>query len=317
MHIGASANVIDRASLRRRPGGGRLSVRARGLVKPRPRDPQGECCATVHGGGSQMSKVEAPSAPGAGSGTDRRRPRRSAFGRVASRMLLATVLYGSALAAYLAISGQMPDPIELAERTLERLLTLGEEAAPPAAREAALAPQRATLFEEDAANPAGRVYGGRASWRTRSEAAADGRETVAAVEVEIPARDLVLALTLRRETGAAISHLLELRFTRRSGQPNDSITAVAGLLMKKEERAAGIELAGRVAGVGSGVFLMGLSAADADLRKNLSLIEERDWLDVAIVHKDHSRSILAIEKGAEGQRVIRDALEAWERERPQ
>jgi hypothetical protein len=263
-----------------------------------------------------MSKDDATPARAAGAGTDRRGPRRSAFGRIASRMLLATVLYGGALAAWLAISGQMPDPVDLAERTLERLLTMREQAAgPPAASEAPPASQRATLFEEDASNPAGRAYGGRASWRTRSEAAADGRETVAAVEVEIPARDLVLALTLRRESGAAISHLLELRFTRRSGQPNDSVAGVAGLLMKKEERSAGIELAGHVAGVGPGVFLVGLSAADADLRRNLALLADRDWLDVAIVHKDHSRSILAIEKGAEGGRVIRDALESWERER--
>jgi hypothetical protein len=266
-----------------------------------------------------MSEDDASPTREASAGKDRRRPRRSAFGRIASRMLLATLLYGAALAAWLAISGQMPDPVDLAERTLERLLTMREAAAPPSVSEpgATPAPQRATLFAEDAANPAGRAYGGRALWRTRTEAAADGRETVAEVEVEIPARDLVLALTLRRETGAAISHLLELRFTRRSGQPNDSVAGVAGLLMKKDERSAGIELAGRVAGVGSGVFLVGLSAADADLRRNLALLADRDWLDVAIVHQDHSRSILAIEKGAEGGRVIRDALEAWERERPQ
>jgi hypothetical protein len=173
--------------------------------------------------------------------------------------------------------------------------------------------QRAALYEEDPADPVGKRYIGNAMWRTRLEATGPTEETVIALEVAVPEREFLLTISMRRNAGqgSVISHLVEFRFMRTKKGPLDEILQVLGILMKREERSGGTELAGRVVNVTSGVFLLGLSGADDDKQRNLRLLRERDWLDIPILYRDGSRHILAVEKGAEGARTIDDALSAW------
>jgi hypothetical protein len=63
--------------------------------------------------------------------------------------------------------------------------------------------------------------------------------------------------------------------------------------------------------VTNGFFLIGLSAVDVDLQRNIDLLKQRAWFDIPIVYNTGKRAILAVEKGTPGGRVFEEAFRAW------
>jgi hypothetical protein len=171
--------------------------------------------------------------------------------------------------------------------------------------------QRAIFFEEGAKD-GGANHVGRATWQTSPGSAGDAGP-VLSVDVNIPQRDLALRISLQRaaDGGTVISHVVEFRFTKSNQSPSDEVRDVLGILMKSDEHARGIELVGKVVNVHPGVFLMGLSGAEADIDRNLSLLRDRPWLDIPIILKGGSRSIVAIEKGPTGHNALKEVLATW------
>jgi hypothetical protein len=55
-----------------------------------------------------------------------------------------------------------------------------------------------------------------------------------------------------------------------------------------------------------------LSADNTDVRRNIQLLKESQWLDIPIVYTNGSRAILAMEKGPTGDRAFAEAFAAWE-----
>src|SRR6267142_1663947 len=74
---------------------------------------------------------------------------------------------------------------------------------------------------------------------------------------------------------------------------------------------ADIEIPDRKFKVTDGFFLVGLSNVDADRQRNLQLLKERSWFDVPLVYVNQRRAIIAIEKGAPGERAFNDAFATW------
>ena len=60
-----------------------------------------------------------------------------------------------------------------------------------------------------------------------------------------------------------------------------------------------------------GYFLIGLSAVDIDVQRNIELLKNRDWFDIPIVYSSGKRGILAMEKGTPGARAFEEAFRAW------
>ncbi|HYW59545.1 MAG TPA: hypothetical protein VE909_03400, partial [Xanthobacteraceae bacterium] len=86
---------------------------------------------------------------------------------------------------------------------------------------------------------------------------------------------------------------------------------VPGVLMKESEQTRGVPLAGLAVKVTDGYFLIGLSAVDSEMQRNVALLKGRPWFDVPIVYNDGRRAILAVEKGTPGERAFGDAFAAW------
>ena len=89
------------------------------------------------------------------------------------------------------------------------------------------------------------------------------------------------------------------------------IANVPGVLMKESEQARGVPLDGLAVKVTNGFFLIGLSAVDADVQRNLQLLKDRSWFDIPVVYNNGGRAILALEKGPPGNRAFSDAFAAW------
>ena len=175
--------------------------------------------------------------------------------------------------------------------------------------------QRVVLYEEDPADPAGKRYVGSAIWRTETVTPGPGAAPDLAVraDLEIPERRMTMTFSLRRNTDQSLpaSHTIEVTFNLPADFPFGGISNVPGILMKQAEQTRGAPLAGLAVKVTSGFFLVGLSAVEGDMQRNLQLLKERGWFDIPIVYNNGRRAILALEKGTPGERVFDEAFKAW------
>jgi hypothetical protein len=187
----------------------------------------------------------------------------------------------------------------------------------PGTQTAPAVAQRVVLYEEDSNDPAGKRYAGSAIWRTETVSPGPGLAPELAVraDVEIPERRMTVTWSLRRNTDQALpaSHTIEVMFNLPADFPGGGIANVPGILMKQSEQARGTPLAGLAVKVTNGFFLIGLSAVETDLQRNLQLLKERPWFDIPIVYTNGGRAILAMEKGTPGDRAFADAFAAWEK----
>jgi len=124
---------------------------------------------------------------------------------------------------------------------------------------------------------------------------------------------MTVTWSLRRNTDQALpaSHTIEIMFNLPPDFAGGSIANVPGVLMKESEQARGVPLAGLAVKVTNGFFLIGLSAVEADVQRNMQLLKDRPWFDVPIVYNNGGRAILALEKGPSGDRAFADAFAAW------
>ena len=175
--------------------------------------------------------------------------------------------------------------------------------------------QRVVLYEEDPADQQGKRYVGSAIWKTETVTPGPGAAPDLAVraDLEIPDRRITMTFSLRRNTDQALpaSHTIEVTFNLPADFPFGGISNVPGILMKQAEQTRGAPLAGLAVKVTSGFFLVGLSAVEADMQRNLQLLKERSWFDIPIVYNNGRRAILAIEKGTPGERAFDQVFKAW------
>ena len=175
--------------------------------------------------------------------------------------------------------------------------------------------QRVVLYQEDPNNPQGKQFVGSAVWRTETVSPGTGLapELEVRADIEIPEQHMTVTWTLRRNTDQALpaSHTIEIMFNVPPDFPGGGVANVPGVLMKESEQARGTPLAGLAVKVTNGFFLIGLSAVDADLQRNIQLLKSRPWFDIPIVYNNGGRAILALEKGPPGDRAFADAFAAW------
>ena len=72
-------------------------------------------------------------------------------------------------------------------------------------------------------------------------------------------------------------------------------------------------LIGRVVKVASGVFMFGLSGQSDDREQNLRFLQEETWFDVPLTYRNGASGVLAVEKGADGERAVKAAVADWGR----
>ena len=185
----------------------------------------------------------------------------------------------------------------------------------PSSEPVAAVAQRVVLYDEDPSDPKGKQYVGTVVWRTeqvKGSGSAPGDIAVRA-DIDIPERKFKMSMSFRRNTDTSLpaSHTAELTFVLPADFAGGGVSNVPGILMKSNEQARGTPLAGLAVKVTDGFFLVGLSNVEADRSRNIQLLKERSWFDVPLVYTNQRRAIIAIEKGAPGERAFNDAFAAW------
>jgi hypothetical protein len=175
--------------------------------------------------------------------------------------------------------------------------------------------QRVVLYEDDPSDSKGKQYVGSVIWRTEPIKASGNQKADIAVraDIEIPDRKFKMTISFRRNTDTSLpaSHTAELTFVLPQDFSGGSVGNVPGILMKSNEQARGTPLAGQSVKVTDGFFLVALSNTEADRTRNMPLLKERSWFDVPLVYTNQRRAIIAIEKGAPGERAFNEAFSAW------
>jgi hypothetical protein len=175
--------------------------------------------------------------------------------------------------------------------------------------------QRVVLYDEDPSDPKGKQYVGSVIWRTEPMKASGNQKADMAVraDIDIPDRKFKMTMSFRRNTDTSLpaSHTAELTFILPQDFSGGGVGNVPGILMKSNEQARGTPLSALAVKVTDGFFLVGLSNVDSERTRNLQLLKERSWFDVPLVYTNQRRAIIAIEKGAPGERAFNEAFAAW------
>lgn len=130
----------------------------------------------------------------------------------------------------------------------------------------------------------------------------------------IPARNLGVDITIRKNSDPSLpaSHLMEVDFKVSDAFIGGTIATLPGVLLKDEELVPGTALVGASARVVGNSFLFALSATPADAETNTDLLENRRWMDLAVVYGTGRNAIITLEKDEEAQALFDKVFGAWE-----
>lgn len=176
---------------------------------------------------------------------------------------------------------------------------------------AVLAGNQSLLLEASTNGQAGAVpYSGSVDWTEGVDEL--GMPTLVG-NASIPARNLGVNLIIRRNTDPVLpaSHLMEITFDVPDTFAGGNIATLAAVLLKDSELIPGTALVGAGARVLGNTFLFALSASPTDVETNIELLQNRRWLDLAMVYGSGRNAILTLEKDDEAQEVFDRVMAAW------
>ncbi len=132
-------------------------------------------------------------------------------------------------------------------------------------------------------------------------------------QANIPARNLNVKVLIRRNGDVSLpaSHLMEIDFDVSETFAGGAVAGLPGILLKNEELVQGAALVGASARVVGNSFLFALSAAEQDIRTNLDLLENRKWMDLALIYSSGRRAIITLEKDDAAQTLFSEVMAKW------
>ncbi|MBB3949264.1 hypothetical protein [Aureimonas jatrophae] len=195
--------------------------------------------------------------------------------------------------------------------------TTSAPATPPATASNETVPvgQRAVFYEERATNREGSQQNGNVVWSLVSEPPADGQPAEPAIRgvVDVPQDNLKMTLTIRRNADATLpaSHVIEIMFDTPADFPGGEVANVQRLALKPTEQARGEPLIGVAGKISPGFFIIALNDLPQAIQSNLGLLGREQWIDIPLAYESGQRALMSVEKGLPGERVFKQALDAW------
>ena len=133
-------------------------------------------------------------------------------------------------------------------------------------------------------------------------------------EIDVPDLKLHATMIMRKNFDASLpaSHTIDLRVTFDPSSPIKGIKDIALPLMRRDDPPAA-DAADRRAGEDQRQLFPDRARprADADVTHNIQEIGERGWFDFPMQLDDDRIAKLTFEKGADGEKIVAQALAAW------
>ena len=175
--------------------------------------------------------------------------------------------------------------------------------------------QTAILYEKNPLPPSKGLDAGSVRWSVVQEAPATGQPEEPAIraEIEIPSRNTVLIMTIKRNADPALtaSHLIELIFAVPDDFAGGSINTINRIVLKENEQDRGVPLDAVPVKISDGIFLIALDNLPVAQQKNEALLKTRTWIDIPVEYRTGAQALVTIEKGTGGQKVFDEVFAAW------
>ncbi|MCQ0989723.1 hypothetical protein [Jiella marina] len=176
--------------------------------------------------------------------------------------------------------------------------------------------QKAVFYQERTGELPGTQESGNVVWSVIEEPPVEGQPPEPAIRAvaDVPDENLKMTMTIRRNADPTLpaSHVIELEFDTPPDFGGGSVTNVQRLALKDTEQARGEPLIGVAGKISDGFFIIALNNLDQAVQNNLALLESEQWIDIPLAYATGRRALISIEKGIPGDRVFKEALEAWD-----
>lgn len=174
---------------------------------------------------------------------------------------------------------------------------------------------RVIYFEESADDPRGKQSDGQVIWRLDALPGAGGAAPMSAVRGSVSVADAKMSMEMlvrpNREAALPASHTVEITF-KPEGE-RESIAEIGPIEARDQETQPGYQLKGAMVPVADNLFLIGLDRDAATVAKNIEAMRDRRWFAFQFRLKNNRIGAVLIEKGPTGDRVFKDAIDAWGR----
>jgi hypothetical protein len=160
------------------------------------------------------------------------------------------------------------------------------------------------------------IYNGAVVWRLENIGGDEGEPVRPAIrgDVEFPDGKLKVTILIQKNLDATLSasHTVNIGFKFASGSDMKGVKAIGTLEMRRPDAQSGERIAGVPVPINDTNFLIGLMRGAPEAR-NLSLLRAPVIIDLPLQLSDNRMATINLEKGASGERVFVNAIEAWSR----
>lgn len=153
-------------------------------------------------------------------------------------------------------------------------------------------------------------FEGKVTWSFAPDPALKGEKALRAV-IAFEAAGLTVDFSIARnkDTKLDASHTIMVIFDPRNGIGN--VREMSAVEWRERESQNGVTLAGIVVPVQDNVFMLGLDKSDAAQSRNMALLQTQKWMVFELRLESGRRGAVLVEKGANGEKAINEALAAW------
>jgi hypothetical protein len=162
----------------------------------------------------------------------------------------------------------------------------------------------------EAAGNAPSQFEGRANWNFAEDPALRGEKSLRATIEFSAIGGLSVDFSIARNADPKLnaSHTMMVIFDPKGGE---SISEMSAVEWRERESQPGAVLAGIVVPVQDNVFMFGLEPDERTRTRNLDLLRTQKWMVFEIRLASGRRGAVLVEKGANGDKAVSDALAAW------
>ncbi len=159
------------------------------------------------------------------------------------------------------------------------------------------------------------IYSGTVLWRLENAGGSDGGQLRPAIrgDVDFPDAKVKATILIQRNLDQALSasHTISIALKFLGGDVK-GVSQIGNIELRRPDAQRGQPVAGIPVPINESNFLIGLMRGPAEAR-NLQLLRTPAIIDIPLKLSDNRLATFNLEKGASGERVFSDALDAWAR----
>ena len=159
------------------------------------------------------------------------------------------------------------------------------------------------------------IYSGTVLWRLENTGGVDGGQLRPAIrgDVEFPDAKVKATILIQKNVDQALSasHTINIAFKFQGGDVK-GVNQIGNVELRRADAQRGQPVAGIPVPINESNFLIGLMRGPNEAH-NVQLLRQPAIIDIPLKLSDNRLATINLEKGASGERVFSDALDAWSR----